>query len=666
MAGPSNVVFGGQSILDLTSDTVVPEALLEGYTAHAANGDMIVGTAKGGGSIDIMDRSRMIQIRYNSSYREYQYPNFLSSLRSLDYFFVLYEKTNICNITNGQRIEFYRKPLDWVYIGDNVEDCSYLFYRLSSSFSIAHMPNNLKNLKSMFYHVLSLGNIPSFNITDNMDAGDLFGMFSTALAHSDLTNMFSYINTNYCYTVGGTTYGNASSINVYGNNINLRGFLYYSPLSVNICKFDIGDNSDCAYSLCSDTPFDFYSLYSNRSGTRKTTYGLNICSDINIVGNDILFGPLLMLRDNFYVEKPNSNNSNTIMNVINSRHFENTNININIIGNNFQSPMLSLNTSSDYGFDSCNHIISIYRQRYFDYNARLYYINRGWYDNNKVPSSYNIKIRMNLKNSNIVSTNYWSLFNFQDYHEGVNNNNIRMHCYIDDFYFENSNIMSIFGNSLRGVNIYFNTELFAKDSRISFFSYSLSSYGVNIHMISSNMYLNNCYSSYLMSGVINSKMYFNINNINLYMGNNSTLAYSFYRSYKLFNDIRIYGNNLNLYKSFAESNCNGNQNIYIVGNNVYMGYFFSSCNSGNSNFGHNGGFNIYLSGSDYNFIYFGSSIYDYSYPYNVNIYFSSNDLRNSFMDATNSGGISGSWSYDSSNDRYFGGIADCYNLFLQT
>lgn len=43
--GVSKVVYGGETLVDLTSDTVTPETLAEGTTAHAANGEQIIGVA---------------------------------------------------------------------------------------------------------------------------------------------------------------------------------------------------------------------------------------------------------------------------------------------------------------------------------------------------------------------------------------------------------------------------------------------------------------------------------------------------------------------------------------------------------------------------------------------------------------------------------------------
>lgn len=42
--GVSKVTYGNQTILDLTSDTVTPETLCQGYTAYNAAGELITGT----------------------------------------------------------------------------------------------------------------------------------------------------------------------------------------------------------------------------------------------------------------------------------------------------------------------------------------------------------------------------------------------------------------------------------------------------------------------------------------------------------------------------------------------------------------------------------------------------------------------------------------------
>ena len=40
----SKVIYGGKTLIDLTSDTVTAEKVLSGYTAHGADGEAITGT----------------------------------------------------------------------------------------------------------------------------------------------------------------------------------------------------------------------------------------------------------------------------------------------------------------------------------------------------------------------------------------------------------------------------------------------------------------------------------------------------------------------------------------------------------------------------------------------------------------------------------------------
>lgn len=44
MTAINKAVYGGRTLIDLTDDTVVAEALLKGYTAHKADGTVITGT----------------------------------------------------------------------------------------------------------------------------------------------------------------------------------------------------------------------------------------------------------------------------------------------------------------------------------------------------------------------------------------------------------------------------------------------------------------------------------------------------------------------------------------------------------------------------------------------------------------------------------------------
>ena len=49
----NRVDYGGSTLVDLTADTVTPETLLQGRTAHGADGEPIIGTFDPeGGSIN--------------------------------------------------------------------------------------------------------------------------------------------------------------------------------------------------------------------------------------------------------------------------------------------------------------------------------------------------------------------------------------------------------------------------------------------------------------------------------------------------------------------------------------------------------------------------------------------------------------------------------------
>lgn len=54
----NKVIYGGRTLIDLTADTVTEDSLLEGYTAHKADGSVITGKFKGGSETEEIDRIR--------------------------------------------------------------------------------------------------------------------------------------------------------------------------------------------------------------------------------------------------------------------------------------------------------------------------------------------------------------------------------------------------------------------------------------------------------------------------------------------------------------------------------------------------------------------------------------------------------------------------------
>lgn len=49
----NKVIYNGETLIDLTNDTVTADSLLEGYTAHGADGQLINGAAKSGTSFEV-------------------------------------------------------------------------------------------------------------------------------------------------------------------------------------------------------------------------------------------------------------------------------------------------------------------------------------------------------------------------------------------------------------------------------------------------------------------------------------------------------------------------------------------------------------------------------------------------------------------------------------
>lgn len=52
----NKVIYGNKTLIDLTTDTVTEESLLEGYTAHKADGSVIIGKFKGGSATAEIDQ----------------------------------------------------------------------------------------------------------------------------------------------------------------------------------------------------------------------------------------------------------------------------------------------------------------------------------------------------------------------------------------------------------------------------------------------------------------------------------------------------------------------------------------------------------------------------------------------------------------------------------
>lgn len=73
----NKIVYGEKTLIDLTGDTVTPESLRQGFTAHDKSGTVIVGTYVGGGNISIDDVDNILFYGFSSGEIEIQDKDFV-------------------------------------------------------------------------------------------------------------------------------------------------------------------------------------------------------------------------------------------------------------------------------------------------------------------------------------------------------------------------------------------------------------------------------------------------------------------------------------------------------------------------------------------------------------------------------------------------------------
>lgn len=77
----NKVVYSGETLVDLTNDTVTPETLAEGVTAHDKSGAVITGTmAAGGGVVEPDPRDQYQRVEYIESAEEGTYPYIITDI----------------------------------------------------------------------------------------------------------------------------------------------------------------------------------------------------------------------------------------------------------------------------------------------------------------------------------------------------------------------------------------------------------------------------------------------------------------------------------------------------------------------------------------------------------------------------------------------------------
>ncbi len=122
----NKIVYGGKTLIDLTTDTVTKETLLSGYTAHDKSGAKIIGTATAGGASGMTEKEYAYEVAKRlfissalGSKRTYAHNYFTNNselitdrLRESVYFMIIVDGSKIKNITfsvyiNDTGSEFY-------------------------------------------------------------------------------------------------------------------------------------------------------------------------------------------------------------------------------------------------------------------------------------------------------------------------------------------------------------------------------------------------------------------------------------------------------------------------------------------------------------------------------------------------------------------------------
>lgn len=210
----AKVVYFGETLVDLTEDTVAPNVVKKGYTFHASNGERLMGTMSGGGGDDpdleikVLDVDPIMPITTNAQadtsqatsypYNHYPYYRYNNKITSYDVIKVYKEQYGyIQNVYNYMGSNF--KPFE-MSMGMHIRDinCRGMFAWYQKH-NLQEMADPFKNENGIYF---SLNNVK--------DASFMFASTfinsNSGLKYPLLYNSYNYyINLN-CNTLLSTAY----------------------------------------------------------------------------------------------------------------------------------------------------------------------------------------------------------------------------------------------------------------------------------------------------------------------------------------------------------------------------------------------------------------------------------------------------------------------------
>lgn len=604
----SQVIFNNSSLIDLTGDTVTPEGLQKGLTAHAANGETIVGTGSGGGS-DIsnlsVDDMILIEPVYNGQIpinigREAFLADTFS--KAFDYGTIAYlnnsryELIASRSITIGKNIHNYHALLAGIWSNTIMDGQQHRWYRANG----INIPNNIN--------------------AENVDASYMFAddcylwfdknsshSMNYYIDHNYLNNLndYSFIIPNYITNTAGmfrNCFGLSIPV-VYSDNILNCSFMFY----------------ECGYHRDRYN----YDTQENMRGNKWYGYPLKIPnnaidisgfymnSTYNFTGIDKIIIPKSVKKasylfaylnkfanyDNFKItsiEFPDDVEDISYAFYMVNNAFTNT-LNYIHLPNNVVNMAWLFGSTSDYNLwdrtlidipkgtnnntfsDTVRNVRGIFTHIYnigsvFNFFTDKYNLNIigenvdfGYmFNSSPLYTNYNILIKGNNLNCNPLISNMWYT---PPRNVVVNGNDINIsgfYTYNRSYSYQNNYgiRIKIYGNNIDASNLYSNIN---NNSLVNSFEFKGHNINLSNAFRGSNLF-NGANTSEVPNIIIPLT---NLNNINMaYMFANCYLLYRYANSIYT---SEISGDNINLYASNIAYFINWSDEFNIKGNNIVLG-----------------------------------------------------------------------------------------------
>lgn len=552
--GVSQAIFGDNYIFDISNDTVTPETLLKGYTAHAANGDPIVGIAsasddnkdnflyiKGFSNDELRVPIDFVRMSRAYVYRDV-YGNNVNNLFNYSFnnssisFRIGNDVTNCERMFSG--VVIHKLPIYNLNLPENVTSCAYMFYRSSIYSGVNYnagtnqlIQNNFikygytfnmvfhKNIKNVAYMFSELNNsFVSGNFIIMREIQTPYPIIPELTDYiEDCSYYYDYFRTMAGSGVSNKWFNDPKHLHIPNNAINCSGLFSNSYINTPIIIPNNVINCDELFRGCVlfNSPVTLPNGVKNCSGLFRLCYNFN---------QPVILPESVENVSYMFYEASNFNSPLIMPSNIKDCYA-------------FGKPYITnFNNNTFYLKDGCVLSENLMRINYGNFNIN-YQLNTDYISNiniNRSSISFDSKPYLDLKNHLYKFVN--CDINDLIFDPNISNGNITLH----DLYFENciinGTILNTYGNNniLNIKNIVFDNCVFG------------SSWGVisgAAYEKSLNVYLKNCdgfqnitffanFASLRKNGSSYSPQYINLN---LYIESNNIVEIGCDGTHKFFN-----------------------------------------------------------------------------------------------------------------------------------